>query len=136
MAYWLLKSDPETYSFDDLVSDKATTWDGVRNPQARNYLAAMKAGDECLVYHSGEERAVVGMASVVKGGYPEPGARGAPWVCVDLEAGKRLPKPVDLQAMKKNAALSGMAILRQSRLSVSPVTAGEWKAVRRLGGLK
>jgi predicted RNA-binding protein with PUA-like domain len=136
MAHWLIKSDPETYSFDDLLCDKKTSWDGVRNHQARNNLAAMKVGDSCLVYHSGEEPAIVGTAKVVKSAYPDPKADDPRWLSVDLQAGKRLSRAVPLAEMKKHSVLSKMAVMRQSRLSVSPVTEEEWAAALELGGAK
>lgn len=128
MAYWLLKTDPETYSFADLVRDQATSWDGIRNHQARNYLAQMKAGDACLVYHSGPEPGIVGTAKVVKAAYRDPGADDPRWLNVDVRAGKPLKRPVSLAEVKVHPVLKGMALVRQSRLSVSPVAPGEWLA--------
>jgi predicted RNA-binding protein with PUA-like domain len=134
MAHWLLKSDPDAYSFDDLVNDKTTRWDGIRNHQARSHVAAMKAGDQCLVYHSGSEPAIVGTAKIVKSAYPEPKADDPRWVCVDIQAGKRLKRSVPLAEIRKHPELSNMGIVRQSRLSVCPVTDAEWDAAIELGG--
>jgi predicted RNA-binding protein with PUA-like domain len=134
MAFWLLKSDPGTYSFDDLLADRTTTWDGIRNHQARLHLLAMKAGDSLLMYHSGSDPAVVGTATVIRAAYPDPRADDPRWVNVDIRAGKKLKGPVTLAAIREDAVLKGMAILRQSRLSVAPVTPAEWKAVHRLAG--
>ena len=132
MNYWLIKSDPETYSFEDLCRDRTTAWDGVRNYQARNNLAAMQAGDLCLVYHSGGGPAIVGIAEVVKAAYPDPKADDPRWVNVDVRAGETLARAVSLAQIKKHPLLSQMAVVRQGRLSVSPVTAAEWAAVMAL----
>ena len=132
MNYWLIKSDPETYSFEDLQRDRTTAWDGVRNYQARNNLAAMQVGDLCLVYHSQANPGVVGTAEVVKAAYPDPKADDPRWVNVDVRAGEALARPVALAELKQDPLLAQMAVVRQSRLSVSPVTPGEWKAVMRL----
>jgi len=132
MACWLLKTDPETYSFDDLLRDKQTSWDGIRNHQARNSLAAMKPGDKCFIYHSGADPAIVGTAKVVKAAYRDPGADDSRWLSVDLKAGRRLARPVPLAAIRKHRALGSMALLKQSRLSVTPVTEEEWLVVEGL----
>lgn len=129
MNYWLIKSEPGTYSFEDLQRDMRTAWDGVRNYQARNNLAAMKAGDKCLVYHSGASPGVVGTAKVVKAAYPDPKAEDPRWLSVDVQAGEILARPVPLSEIKNHGLLSHMAVVRQGRLSVSPVTAEEWAAV-------
>jgi predicted RNA-binding protein with PUA-like domain len=136
MSYWLLKSDPETYSFDDLVRDKTTAWDGVRNYQARNNLALVKRGDECYIYHSVKDPAIVGTARVIKAAYSDPDADDPRWLNVDVKAGKHLAVPVPLAQIKKHAVLSGMALVRQSRLSVCPVSAEEWMAIQKLAGGK
>ena len=132
MAYWLLKTEPEEYSFDDLVRDRRGEWDGVRNHLARNHLAAMKPGDECLIYHTGKARVVVGTAVVVRAAYPDPTADDPRWLAVALESGRRLPVPVPLAAMRSEEALAGMDILKQTRLSVCPVSAREWRTILRL----
>jgi predicted RNA-binding protein with PUA-like domain len=129
MACWLVKSDPDTYSFADLQREGTTAWDGVRNYQARNNLAAMQVGDLCLVYHSGDAPAIVGIAEVVRAAYPDPQSEDPRWVNVDLRAGKALAHPVALAQLKKHPLLSQMAVVRQGRLSVSPVSAAEWEAV-------
>jgi predicted RNA-binding protein with PUA-like domain len=126
MAYWLMKSEPGTYSWDDLVRDRATEWDGVRNNAARLHLRAMKVGDEAFFYHSGDERAVVGIMRITRAGRPD-GEDGS-WVSVKVEPVKPL-KPVTLKAIKAEPKLAKMELVRQSRLSVSPVREEEWQAV-------
>ena len=138
MNHWLVKSEPESYSFAQLQKDKTTAWTGVRNFQARNNLKAMAKGDEVFVYHSVSDKAVVGLASVLKTAYPdptvEPDEKGE-WVCVELKAGRALPKPVTLEAVKAHPFLKEMQLVRLSRISVVPVTAKEAAELRRLGGL-
>ncbi len=138
MNHWLVKSEPEAYSFAQLRRDKKTAWTGVRNFAARNFLRAMAKGDEVFFYHSMTDKAVVGLASVSRTAFPdatvEPGEKGD-WSCVELKAGPALPKPVTLAQIKATPALGKMALLRQSRLSVSPVTAAEAAIIRKLGGL-
>jgi len=124
MAYWLLKSEPESYSWDDLVRDGATEWDGVRNPAARLHLKAMQPGDKALFYHSGKEKAAVGVMTISRAWKPD-GADEA-WASVEVKPGKPLAAPVTLRAMKAEPKLAGIEMLRQSRLSVSPVSAAEW----------
>src|SRR6187455_3625546 len=121
MAYWLAKTEPSTYSWQQLVKEKRARWDGVRNAQARNNLATMKKGDEVLIYHSGDERAVVGIAKVAKAAYQDPTTDDARWVCVDLVPGKAFKTPVTLSAIKATPALKEMVLVRQGRLSVTPV---------------
>lgn len=127
MAYWLLKSEPASYGWDDLVRDGGTEWDGVRNNAAAAHLRAMQPGDRALVYHSGEQKAAVGIAEVTRG--PRKDGEEGKWVSVAIRALEPLPAPVTLAAMKAAPALSAMAMLRQSRLSVSPVTASEWQEI-------
>ncbi|MBM3276890.1 MAG: EVE domain-containing protein [Candidatus Handelsmanbacteria bacterium] len=134
MQYWLIKSDPETYSFADLQRERQTAWDGVRNYQARNNLAAMQVGDLCLVYHSQTNPGVVGTAEVVRPAYPDPKSDDPRWVNVDVRAGKALTRSVSLGELRKHPLLSQMGVVRQGRLSVSPVTAAEWEAVMELAG--
>lgn len=129
MANWLAKSEPSTYSWSDLVRDGGTRWDGVRNAQARNNLAAMKKGDEVLLYHSGDDKAVMGIARVTKAAYPDPSADDEKWLCVDLEPVRALPRPVPLAAIKAEPSLAGIALIRQSRLSVMPLAAAEARAI-------
>ncbi len=129
MPRWLVKTEPDSYAFTDLARDGSTEWDGVRNHAAAAHLRAMAVGDPVLVYHSGAERAAVGVARVARAARPD-GDGG--WVSVALEAVAPLPVPVTLAAMKADAALAGMAMLRQSRLSVSPVSDAEWAVVMEL----
>lgn len=126
MANWLLKSEPDSYGWDDLVRDGGTEWDGVRNHAAANHLRAMAEGDRALFYHSGKDKAAVGIARIARSAQPD-GDEG--WVSVRVEADHALPRPVTLAAMKAEPALKDMAMLRQSRLSVSPVTDAEWAGV-------
>ena len=134
MAYWLVKSEPSTYSYDQLVKDKITKWDGVRNFAARNHLKAMKKDDEVLFYHSNEGLDIVGIAKVAKEAYPDPTSDEKGWVVVDLKPHKRLKKPVSLQQIKSDKRLANMALVRLGRLSVQPVTEEEWKFVMELAG--
>ncbi|PWG01855.1 EVE domain-containing protein [Sphingosinicella humi] len=132
MAYWLMKSEPDTYSWDDLVRDRSTDWDGVRNNAARLHLRAMKPGDEAFFYHSGAERAVVGMMRITGEGKPD-GEDGS-WVKVPVEPVRALERPVTLQAIKAEPSLAQMELVRQSRLSVSPVRGDEWALVLKMAG--
>ncbi len=142
MAYWLLKTEPEEYAFEDLVRAGTTAWTGVRNPQAQANLRAMKPGDQAVIYHSGERRAV-GLAEVVRPAYPDPTGGEEERVCVDLRAGEALPAPVPLEALKLEPAFAGSALLRQGRLSVVPLSPAEWRdlsalaaVIARTGGLR
>jgi predicted RNA-binding protein with PUA-like domain len=138
VKHWLVKTEPESYSFAQLQKDKTTTWTGVRNFTARNNLRAMAKGDEIFIYHSVSDKAIAGLATVVKTAYPdptvEPDEKGG-WVCVDLKAGKAFPKPVTLEAIKAHRTLKEMQLVRQSRLSVAPVGESEAAELRKLGGL-
>ena len=127
MAYWLMKSEPESYSWQELVSDGGTEWDGVRNPAARLHLKAMKSGDEALFYHSGGEKAAVGIMRIAREAAPDP--KDANWVSVRVEPVSPLAAPVTLKAMKAEPRLGALEMIRQSRLSVSPVREEEWKAI-------
>lgn len=131
MAYWLMKSEPGSYSWNDLVRDGRTEWDGVRNPAARLHLRAMKAGDEALFYHSGEGKAAVGIMRIAREGAPDP--KDADWVSVAVEPVRPLAMPVTLKAMKAEPRLAKLEMLRQSRLSVSPVRDEEWAAILEMG---
>jgi len=132
MNYWLVKQEPESYPFSKLVSDKQTAWTGVRNFQARNNLRAMKKGDTLLYYHSVTEKSAVGIAKVVKEAYPDPTAKEGDWVCVDVAAEKELKRPVSLDEIKKEPALKDMVLVKNSRLSVQPLTASEFKAILKM----
>jgi predicted RNA-binding protein with PUA-like domain len=132
-SHWLVKSDPDTYGWAEIEKDGTTRWDGVRNFQARNHLRAMKSGERVLFYHSGEERAVVGIAEVVKEAYPDPTEASGEFSAVDLRAVKALPRPVSLGDIKKSAPLKNMLLLRQSRLSVMPVTKDEFDTIVKMG---
>ena len=136
MAYWLVKSEPSVYSYDQLAKDKQTRWDGIRNYAARNHLKSMKKGDEVLFYHSNEGLDIVGIAKVAKEFYPDPASADDAWVVVDLKAHKRLKKPVNLPQIKADKRLSNMALVRIGRLSVQPVTDEEWNVIMELAGEK
>jgi len=122
MNYWLVKSEPEAYSWTQLVKDGKTAWTGVRNFQARNNLRAMKPGDHVFFYHSVSDKQVVGLARVAKASYPDPTATKGDWSCVDLEPVKPLDIPVSLETIKSDAVLKEMPLVKQSRLSVTPLT--------------
>ncbi|WP_276502104.1 EVE domain-containing protein [Terrimonas pollutisoli] len=135
MAYWLAKSEPSTYSWDQLQKDKQTVWDGVRNYAARLHLRAMKKGDEVLFYHSNEGTEIVGIAKVAKEAYQDPTTKDD-WSAVDLKPYKKLKKPVTLTQVKADKRLANMALVRLGRLSVQPVTEEEWKIVMEMAGEK
>ena len=135
MNYWLVKSEPSVYSFDQLVKDKKTTWDGVRNYAARIQLRAMKKDDEVLYYHSNEGMEIVGIAKVAKEAYQDPTTKDE-WVAVDLKPFKKLKKTVSLITVKGDKRLKEMALVRLGRLSVQPVTQEEWKIIMELAGEK
>ena len=131
MAHWLMKSESGVYSWDDLVRDKSTEWDGVRNPTARIHLKAMKTGDEVFFYHSGDERQVVGIMRVTREARPDP--KDANWVSVAVEPVRPLP-PVTLKQIKAEPSLAKMELVRLSRLSVSPVRDEEWRRILDMAG--
>jgi len=135
-SYWLIKSEPFKYSWEEFVSDGSTYWDGVRNYQARNNLHAMRVGDLALYYHSNEGKEVVGVARVKKRAYQDPTTNDERWVVVDVEPVKALTEPVGLAAIKADPKLTEMALVRQGRLSVTPVSAGEFRHVLKLGKTK
>ncbi len=135
-AYWLVKQEPDAYAFSQLVKDKKTHWDGVRNYQARNNMKAMKKGDLVLYYHSQTDRAVAGVAKVVKESYQDPTTEDERWCVVDLAAVKPLAEPVTLAQIKADAKLNETALVKQSRLSVMPMTAGQFKRILQLGKTK
>lgn len=128
-SYWLVKQEPTDYPWSRFVQERCVAWTGVRNFQARNHLRAMKAGDRVLFYHSGSERAVVGLTKVQRTAYADPTAREGDWSAVDLEAICPLNEPVTLSTMKEDAVLQSMPLLRQSRLSVSPMTKDQFRRV-------
>ena len=130
MAYWLMKSEPESYGWADLVRDGGTEWDGVRNNAARLHLKAMKKGDEAFFYHSMSDKAVVGIMRITREAQPDP--KDSDWVSVRVEPVKPLPRPVTLAEIKAEPRLSKMELIRQSRLSVAPVRPEEWKLVLEL----
>jgi len=133
MAYWLIKSDPETYSFEQMIKDKKTFWDGVRNYAARNNLKAMKKGEQCFFYESmNGVPSIVGIVTVAKEHYQDPTTDETAWVCVDVAYKSRLKKPVSLAQVKANKSLINMALVRLSRLSVQPVTEAEWDEVLKM----
>ena len=132
--YWLVKSEPEAYSWDTFVKDGRTAWTGVRNFQARNNLRAMKKGDLVAFYHSVTDKQIVGLAKVDKEAYPDATAKEGDWSCVDLVPAKPLKQPVTLAAIKADKALSEMALLKQSRLSVTPLTATQFERLLDLAG--
>lgn len=129
MNYWLVKQEPESYSFEDFRAEGKTDWTGVRNYTARNNLRAMKNGDTVLYYHSGGERSVVGLSKVTKTAFTDPTGDGDTWSAVELEAGKPLKKPVTLAEIKANPKLKDIALVRLSRLSVVPLTKGEFDEI-------
>ena len=133
MQHWLVKSEPESYAWVNLVKDGRTTWDGVRNFQARNNLQQMQPGDLVLFYHSVSEKAVVGIAKVDKAAYPDPTADDPKWVAVDLVPFRDFKEPVTLEQIKKDKRLENIALLRQSRLSVMPLTGEEFDVLLALG---
>lgn len=136
MNYWLVKSEPFKYSWDQLVKDKKTTWDGVRNYAARINLRAMKKGDEVLFYHSNEGMEIVGIAKVEKEAFQDPTTEDERWVAVELKAFKKLKNAVSLVEIKNDKRLKDMALVRLGRLSVQPVTEDEWEMVMKLAGEK
>lgn len=135
MNYWLLKSEPHKYSWERLLEDGSTFWDGVRNYQARNNLQAMKKGDYALFYHSNEGKEVVGIACIIKEAYPDPTTEDERWVAVDIQPLKALKNAVTLEEMKQQPALSKIGLIRQSRLSVVDLTKKEFDYIVKLGGL-
>lgn len=133
MNYWLVKSEPYDYSFDDLLKEKKTMWDGIRNYAARNHMRAMKKGDLLFFYHSREGLEIVGVCKVVKEYYPDPTAEKGDWSVVDIKPVKRMKKSVDLKTIKADDRLQEMALVRTSRLSVSPVSQKEFEIILELG---
>ena len=135
MAYWLVKSEPDAFSWDQQVQNGVEPWTGVRNHTAKNNLKAMRKGDLAFFYHSNIGKEIVGIAEVIKEAYPDPTDKTGKFVCVDIKADKKLPQPVTMAAIKADKKLSAMALVKYSRLSVQPVTAEEWKLVCKMGGV-
>lgn len=135
MAYWLVKSEPGTWSWDQHLKAGADAWTGVRNHQAKAHLKAMRPGDEVFFYHSGDDKAVVGISQVVREAYADPSDASGAFVCVDLKAKEPLKRPVSLAQIKADKRLADMVLVKNSRLSVQPVAPEEWAAVREMGGL-
>jgi len=140
MAHWLMKTEPDVLSYDDIAKKKFEEWHGVRNYAARNNMKAMQLGDECFLYHSVQGKEVVGIVKVVALAHPdstaEPNDKGnIVWQCVDVVAVRKLPRPVTLETIKATPSLKDMALVKLSRLSVSPVSAAEWAIVCKMGGL-
>jgi predicted RNA-binding protein with PUA-like domain len=136
MNYWLVKSEPFKYSWDQFLKDKKTFWDGVRNYAARNNLRNMKKGDEVFFYHSNEGLEIVGIAMVVKEAYQDPTTEDKNWVVVDISPVKKLKKSVSLAEIKEDSQLENMELVKNSRLSVQKVTAEEWKHILKISGTK
>lgn len=136
MNYWLIKSEPSVYSWEQFQKDKKTYWNGVRNYAARNNMREMKKEDEVLFYHSNEGMEIVGIAKVVKESYQDPTTEDKNWVVVDLKPVKKLNEPVTLAQIKKESKLANMELVRISRLSVQKVSDEEWKIIMKLGGMK
>lgn len=127
MSYWLVKTEPGTYSWDDLVKDTKTVWDGVRNFQARNHIKSMKKGDTLFIYHSGEGKEIVGTAKITKEHFPDP--KDKDWPVVEIAAGKKLKHPVSLSTIKATKKLANMVLVRSSRLSVQPIAEEEFNLI-------
>ena len=130
--FWLLKSEPSTWSWDDQVKEKTTMWDGVRNYQARNNLIKMKKGDLCFFYHSVSEKSIVGIVEVVKESYPDPTDKSGKFVAVDVKTKSKIKQAISLEIIKNTAGLENIALLKQSRLSVMPISNKEWNLIIKL----
>ena len=135
-SYWIVKTEPSTYSYDDLAGQKRAVWDGVKNNLALKYLRQMQPGDRVLVYHTGDEKAVVGVAEVVSEAYPDPKQKDPKLAVVDLRAVGRLPRPVPLAEIKEDRAFADLGLVRMGRLSVMPASADQFKRILKLGGSK
>ncbi len=129
MAYWLIKTEPNVYSWEQLVADKQTSWDGIRNYQARNNLRAMKVGDRVFVYHTGDDKEIRGVAEVVKEAYPDPSASEGEWVSVGVRALHPVGRPIGLEEIRQTHGLAVMPLVTQARLSVQPVTESQWRDI-------
>ncbi len=135
MACWLIKSEPGTWSWDQHVKKAVDAWTGVRNHQAKAHLKAMKKGEHAFFYHSGEGKEIVGVSEVVREAYPDPTDKTGAFVCVDFKAVEPMKTPVTLRAIKAENKLAAMVLVKNSRLSVQPVSAEEWKSVRKMAGM-
>ena len=133
--YWIVKTEPSTYSFDDLARHKTAVWDGVKNNLALKHLRQMKPGDRVLVYHTGDEKAVVGVAEVTRAAYPDPKQKDPKLAVVDLKARERLPRPVPLAEIKGDRAFADLALVRIGRLSVMPAAAEQYQRLLKMGGM-
>ncbi len=134
MAYWILKTDADTYPFDQLQRERRTVWDGVTNALALKHIRSMASGDEALIYHSNVGKELVGLARIVRAPYPDPKRKDPKLVVVDLEAGRRLPTPVTLASVKADPAFADLGLVRMSRLSVIPVPPDQWQKLLAMGG--
>lgn len=134
MAFWLVKSEPDAFSWDEQVANDVEPWTGVRNHQAKKNLAAMKVGERAFFYHSNVQRAIVGVVEIVREAYPDPTAESGAWVCVDVKAVGPMPRPVTLAEIKQSPELEELALVRQSRLSVCPVSEAHWQVLCQMGG--
>lgn len=134
MAHWLVKSEPDAFSWDQQVANGIEPWTGVRNFMARNNLTAMRKGDRAFFYHSNTGKEIVGVVEVVREAYADPTAESGDWVCVDMKAVGRLPRPVTLAELKADPRFADMALIRQSRLSVMPVSDAHWAQISEMGG--
>ena len=135
-AYWLVKSEPDSFSWDQQVANGVEPWTGVRNHTARNNLKSMKLGDCAFFYHSNVGKEIVGVVEVVREAYPDPTADSGGWVCVDMKAVARMPRPVTLVEIKADPTLADIALVRYSRLSVMPISTPHWSKICRMGGLE
>jgi predicted RNA-binding protein with PUA-like domain len=133
--YWILKTDADTYPFDQLARERRAVWDGVSNALALRHIRSMHKGDQVFIYHSGDEKALVGLARIVSDPYPDPKGDDPKLVVVDVEAGERLPRPVPLSAVKADPAFADLGLVRMSRLSVIPVPEDQWKRLLGMGGV-
>ncbi len=133
-GYWLVKTEPHAFGWDQQVANGVEPWTGVRNHAARNHLKAMRKGDRAFFYHSGAGREIVGVVEVVREAYPDPTAGDGDWVAVDVKTVGPMPRPVKLAEIKAEPKLSGIELVRQSRLSVMPISAAHWEHIRRMGG--
>jgi len=133
--HWILKTEPSSYGFSDLVRDRRTRWEGVSNPVALKHLRSMLEGDDALIYHTGNEKSLIGLARVIRAPYPDPSSPDPRLVVVDIEAGKPLSRPVSLAEIKADPAFAQLGLVRLSRLSVVPVEPEQWKRLLRMGGV-